>query len=242
MGDASKQCEGAAVVPLAARYGSIAASAGPSRGCQPSLTPYAVVLCLLRVLQEVFKSYGLLALGVYFSTYFAILGTTWALVYNGSVKGPNLTEWLNKHESVKNVLAKVTRTDEVVLHPLLESYLVAWLITKTTEPARVIMTVMVVPSMVRWLPLRWLRLLRVRIPKRRLKAESEAAAKAGTKATGGGGGRAFSTAANWRAVAASGRPVGWVRPAGQLNRANVVQHHVAAGALRASLRAKQPAR
>lgn len=129
-----------------------------------------------------FKSYGVLAVATYFGVYLTVLGGFFLSVHFKWIKGFQLNKWLNEHPTIKGYLAKVTKTEEVVLHPMLEDYIVAWVLTKPTEPLRIMATVMLVPAIVNLMPIPALRFLRVRIPARRLgKAAAETTAQGAVK-------------------------------------------------------------
>ena len=113
------------------------------------------------------RSYGYLFVGGYFGLYFCTLGGLFFCVHSGIVKGPDVNTWINK-SSFKQYIKK---EGDIALSPLVTELLTAWLVTKTTEPLRFGITVVTVPLLVRYLPLTWLRLLRVHVPKSRMRKE-----------------------------------------------------------------------
>ena len=114
--------------------------------------------------QAMWTQYGYLFISTYLSVYVVVLGGTYALVRNGVLPGPDINEFVNSSRLKKWVCPD----KDLHLSKRASDFLTAWLITKTTEPARAAVTIVLVPAMVRFLPLPILRTLRVTIPPWRL--------------------------------------------------------------------------
>lgn len=134
-----------------------------ARRCARALFPLPVVDFAFPTAphhQGLWKSYGYLFIGTYFSIYFIVLGSTYVLVRRGVLPGPDIGEWINS----TRLKRWVCPDKDLHLSKRGSDFLTAWLITKTTEPARAAITIVAIPVMVRYLPATALRFLRV-IPK-----------------------------------------------------------------------------
>jgi len=99
-------------------------------------------------------SYGWLFSAVYFGVYLVTLGGVYAVVASGAVTPPDVNEWINNW-SLKGALFGPKRVE---LPPWAFEFATAWIITKTTEPARLAAALALVPALVRRAPLPFLRL------------------------------------------------------------------------------------
>lgn len=110
------------------------------------------------VVKKMFKSYGWFAVATYLGVYVTTLTGIFGLVHAGAIAGPVdvgavVDTW---------VVKKALLGDKPLnLPPAVSDFLFAWLLTKTTEPARLVVTIALVPMLVRRAPAPVLRLLRV---------------------------------------------------------------------------------
>lgn len=93
------------------------------------------------------KSYGYLTIATYLSVYVATLFSIFGLVRVGVIRGPDVNAWLNNWRVKKAISDK-----PIALSPVATDFGVAWLLTKTTEPVRLIVTIALMPAIVRRLP------------------------------------------------------------------------------------------
>ena len=98
--------------------------------------------------------YGWLFSAVYFGVYLVTLGGIYCVVASGAIAPPDVNEWINNW-SLKDVLFGPKRVE---LPPWCFEFATAWIITKTTEPARLVASLALVPVLVRRAPLPVLRL------------------------------------------------------------------------------------
>lgn len=99
-------------------------------------------------------SYGWLFSAVYFGVYLVTLGGVYCVVTTGFIATPDVNEWINNW-SLKDVLFGPKRVE---LPPWCFEFATAWIITKTTEPARLMAALALVPFLVKRAPLPFLRL------------------------------------------------------------------------------------
>ena len=109
---------------------------------------------------QLWRQFGYLTLIVYFGLYVVVLTGLWGLIGFGIIRGPNVNKWLNNSDWKKRFTDK-----EIIVPDSLQSFLTAWLMTKTTEPVRMVLTILLVPALVRYLPQSWKKVLRVRADK-----------------------------------------------------------------------------
>ena len=124
-----------------------------------SENPFKKALAYIRKnsgeLKQLIKQYGKLTLTFYFGLYFLTLGAISATTMTGVVATPewlNANKWLNSLPFVKSAVK-----EPIKLSPKLDAFLAAWLLTKTTEPFRIVITLATVPLLVKRLPPRVLR-------------------------------------------------------------------------------------
>jgi hypothetical protein len=96
-----------------------------------------------------------------------VLGSTFGLVRCGAIPSPDLHAWVNDSR-LKKWMCPDKRLQ---LSKGASDFLTAWLIVKTTEPIRAAATIVAVPVMVRYLPVRVLSRLKVKIPASRLRKD-----------------------------------------------------------------------
>lgn len=109
--------------------------------------------------KKLFTSYGWFAVATYGGVYVGTLSTIFLLIRTGVwVPAPfDVGAYLNAWSIKKALLGD----EPLNLPPALSDFLFAWLLTKTTEPVRLVVTIAAVPWLVRHAPVRLLRLLRV---------------------------------------------------------------------------------
>lgn len=122
-------------------------------------------------LKVLFKRYGRLTLVTYLGVYVLTLSGLYALVRCGLVAGPDVNAFINGWFVKKAVLGDV----EVHVPAAWGDFATAWVLTKTTEPLRLVATLAVVPVIVRRAPHSVLRFLKA------LPAEGAAGASAAAK-------------------------------------------------------------
>ena len=109
-------------------------------------------------LKKLVLSYGWFAGATYLGVYVTTLTGLFVMVRLGAI-GPSIDvgaaidSW-----SIKKALFGEERLH---INPVLSDFLVAWLLTKTTEPARLAVTIATIPVLVRHMPPAVLRFLRV---------------------------------------------------------------------------------
>jgi hypothetical protein len=141
---------GAAAPPSAQSLASSSAeSTAPRRG---GLIGWAIEKKNAAKLMVV--SYGWLFSAVYFGVYLVTLGGIYGVVASGLINPPDVNEWINNW-SLKGALFGPKRVE---LPPWAFEFATAWIITKTTEPARLMASLALVPILVKRAPLPVLRL------------------------------------------------------------------------------------
>jgi hypothetical protein len=107
-------------------------------------------------LKYFFRTYGYFSVATYLGVYVVTLAGIFGLVRGGAIRGPDVNAWLNNW-SVKKAI-----TDKpVALSPVATDFGMAWLLTKTTEPVRLVVTLAILPVLVRRLPLSVARLFKI---------------------------------------------------------------------------------
>lgn len=105
-----------------------------------------------------FVSYGWFAVATYLGVYVTTLSGLFACVHFGLIGVPvDVGAYLDASSMKKALLGDAP----LQLPPVASEFLFAWLLTKTTEPARLVVTIAAVPWLVRHAPAPLLRLLRV---------------------------------------------------------------------------------
>ena len=98
--------------------------------------------------KDTFKAYGKLAVATYLTVYVSTLSSIYFLIHFKFIKGFDLHKWL--HESW---IGQTFFSEKYVkLHPNVSEFIVAWVLTKPTEPARALVTLMLLPLIVRFMP------------------------------------------------------------------------------------------
>jgi len=104
---------------------------------------------------HMFKQYGYLTVATYLGVYVVTLAGLYALVRTGLVEGPDVNTFLNNW-----FVKKALYADEIKLSDKAVDFGMAWLLTKTTEPVRLVVTLALMPVVVRRSPAWLLRLFR----------------------------------------------------------------------------------
>jgi hypothetical protein len=125
-------------------------------------------------LKAMFKQYGYFAVATYLSVYVTTLLSLWALVSNKFIQGPDVNAWINKWSVKKAVWA-----DEIHLRPGFINFATAWILTKPTEPVRLVVTIALVPFLAKRLPPNIMKLFGVVRPEEAAGAATAAVKKAG---------------------------------------------------------------
>ena len=102
-------------------------------------------------------SYGYLTVATYLGVYVVTLAGLFAAVSAGAIAGPDVDTFINAW-SVKRALLG---DRELHVPPWATQFATAWVLTKTTEPARLVATLALVPAIVRRAPVGLLRAFRV---------------------------------------------------------------------------------
>ena len=89
--------------------------------------------------RQYIRNYGGLTLTFYISMYVGVLAIIWALVELGAVKGPDVNKWL-RNSRIKHWISP---NKELQVSPHITNFLTAWLLTKTTEPFRILITLFI---------------------------------------------------------------------------------------------------
>jgi hypothetical protein len=122
--------------------------------------------------KRMMAAYGYVTVATYLGVYVVTLSGLFALVSAGAVKGPDVNAFINGWFVKKAVLGDT----EVHIPPAWGDFATAWVLTKMTEPFRLVATIGVVPAVVRRAPTGLLRALRV--PDKVLAKRATEAAKA----------------------------------------------------------------
>eukprot|EP01138_Halocafeteria_seosinensis_P007319 gb/GECG01007483.1/.p1 GENE.gb/GECG01007483.1/~~gb/GECG01007483.1/.p1 ORF type:complete len:310 (+),score=15.78 gb/GECG01007483.1/:1-930(+) len=107
--------------------------------------------------RQYIRNYGGLTLTFYIGMYVGVLAIMWALVELGAVKGPDVNKWLRN----SRIKQWISPNKELQVSPHITNFLTAWLLTKTTEPFRILITLFAVPALLRYLPMRMLHLFNI---------------------------------------------------------------------------------
>jgi hypothetical protein len=109
-------------------------------------------------LKHMIKSYGYFAVAAYLGVYVVTLAGLYGAVKAGLIRGPEkLDEYVNNW-TVKRWLFG---DREFHIPPALTQFATAWVLTKTTEPVRLVVTIGILPGLVRRAPAGLLRAFRV---------------------------------------------------------------------------------
>jgi hypothetical protein len=98
--------------------------------------------------KALFQRYGWFTGFTYFGVYLVTLGGVYASVRAGVLPAPDVNAVLNDF-SVKKALLGPAPVD---IPPQWRDFATAWIYTKTTEPLRLVATIVVVPLLARRLP------------------------------------------------------------------------------------------
>lgn len=109
--------------------------------------------------KRLFKDYGGFAVGVYLSVYVCTLLLLYLIVSAKLLEGPDVNEFIN---SMRLKKAFIERRIEVPQE--YADFATAWVLTKTTEPIRLVVTLALVPFLVRRLPASVLAVFKVKKP------------------------------------------------------------------------------
>jgi hypothetical protein len=108
-------------------------------------------------MQTLFKTFGWFTVAGYFFVYCVTLSSVFLLVRAGVVQGPDPTDWVN------GLWIKKAITQETIVLPAWSvQFATAWVLTKLTEPVRLVVTLALVPLAARRLPPGVLRLFGVK--------------------------------------------------------------------------------
>jgi hypothetical protein len=124
------------------------------------------------------KEYGYFSVATYFGVYLATLSVVYGLVVAGAVPAFDVNEFMNSLTLKKWMLGP----EPIVMPRWGLDFMTAWVITKTTEPARVLVTIALVPFLAKRLPNALLAAFGVRL---RPAASAGGAPAAGKAALGG---------------------------------------------------------
>jgi hypothetical protein len=128
-------------------------------------------------LKVLFKRYGRLTLVTYLGVYVLTLSGLYALVRAGLVQGPDVNAFVNGWFVKRAVLG-----DTVVHIPAAwGDFATAWVLTKTTEPLRLVATLAAVPIIIRRAPVAVLRFLKAAAPAAAAEGAAGAASAAAKK-------------------------------------------------------------
>lgn len=94
------------------------------------------------------KEYGYFSVATYFGVYLATLSVVYGLVVAGAVPAFDVNEFMNSLTLKKWMVGP----EPIVLPRWGLDFMTAWVITKTTEPARVLVTIALVPFLAKRLP------------------------------------------------------------------------------------------
>lgn len=145
-------------------------------------------------LKSMMQSFGYLTIATYLGIYVVTLGSMYACVRVGMVQGPDVNGFINGWFVKRALLG-----DKDVHIPVeYTEFATAWVLTKTTEPVRLVATIAAVPVVVRRSPEALLRLLRV---------PAEAIAARGVPGSSSGSGGDVAKKAGALFFAACGVPV-----------------------------------
>lgn len=122
--------------------------------------------------KRMMAAYGYVTVATYLGVYVITLGSLFGLVSAGAVKGPDVNAFVNGWFVKKALLGD----REVHIPPAWGDFATAWVLTKTTEPFRLVATIAAVPAVVRRAPTGLLRALRV--PEKVLAKRAREAAEA----------------------------------------------------------------
>jgi len=104
-------------------------------------------------MKALLRQYGPFAVATWLALYLTALFGFWGLVRAGVVQGPDVNEWLSRLPTwVRASLPHDKSGDKVALPPSVSEFLAAWLLTKTTEPPRLAIALVLIPSLVRIMP------------------------------------------------------------------------------------------
>jgi hypothetical protein len=142
-----------------------AAGSGSSGSSSSSSSSGSGPLAFLRArkaeLSMLFKSYGYFTVATYFSVYLVTLGGIYSCVKLGAIgELPDVNSWINSNFIKQAVLGQ----QRLEVPPWGLQFAAAWVLTKTTEPVRLLFTLAAVPVLVRRLPPRVLALFGAKPP------------------------------------------------------------------------------
>lgn len=95
-----------------------------------------------------FREYGAFAIVTYLGVYVTTLGSIYGLVELGVIQNVDVNGWLNNWFIKKAIMGD----EPVNIPPHMQNLMMAWVMTKLTEPARLVGTLALVPFLVKRLP------------------------------------------------------------------------------------------
>ena len=94
-----------------------------------------------------FKQYGAFAVVTYLSVYVTTLGMLYVGVKLGLIAKPDVNTWINNWRVKKFFMDTPVDIPDSIM-----DFAVAWVLTKTTEPIRLVVTIAILPFLVKRLP------------------------------------------------------------------------------------------
>ena len=95
-----------------------------------------------------FQTFGYFTVASYLGVYTVALSSIYGLVSTGIISGPDPTDWINNFW-----LKKLTMGDDLLILPSWSiNFATAWVLTKLTEPIRLVTTIALVPYAAKRLP------------------------------------------------------------------------------------------
>jgi hypothetical protein len=98
--------------------------------------------------RDLFQRYGWFTGFTYFGVYLVTLGGVYASVRAGLLPAPDVNAVLNEFSAKKALLGP----EPLNIPPQWRDFATAWIYTKTTEPLRLVATIVIVPVLARQLP------------------------------------------------------------------------------------------
>ena len=108
-------------------------------------------------LKTMMTSYGYLTIATYLGVYVITLASLYGAVLSDVIAGPDVDSYINGWFVKKALVGD----REIHVPPAFTQFATAWVLTKTTEPLRLVVTIAAVPAIVRRAPAALLRALRV---------------------------------------------------------------------------------
>ena len=114
----------------------------------PARGPLAWLLAQKAQLTELGTKYGYLSIATYLGVYVCTLGGIYVCVKAGAVTPPDVNTFINELSLKKALLGD----GRIEVPPWGVDFATAWVLTKTTEPLRLVSTIALIPVLVRRLP------------------------------------------------------------------------------------------